>query len=226
MTPKRKRPEFFLPVDALDLGFTRDPSAWIGGYWDFDWAGLVIEDETPPLYRTRTDALAMAIREKRQALWPGHKREPYHGAVRHRDNTHWLPIVSVGDAGGNGAEKLAELAKDHDMHFIHAEKAALDTMANGLRKLVASGKLAVHKRCKHLIRQLSQGLWADREKTDFERTEEGHLDHLAALIYLVRHLPREHNPYPPFWGVDRQNTVIIPGTDGSTSRSTVKKMFG
>lgn len=222
----RKRPEFYFPCDALDLGFTRDPSAWIGGYWDFDWAGLVIEDETAPLYRTRTDALAMAIREKRQALWPGNIREPYRGAQRYKDGTYWNPHTSVGDAGGNGAEKLAELAKDFEMHFIHAEKAQLDTMANGLRKLVASGKLAVHKRCVHLIRQLGTGLWADTSKTDFERSPAGHLDHLAALIYLVRHLPRHLNPYPPYWGVDLQNVHVTAPPADSGPGSVVKKFFG
>lgn len=221
-----KRPEFYLPVDTVDLGFTRDPSAYLGGFWDYDAACLVIERESPSLYRHRTDALAMVVRELRQTLWPGNLREPYHGARRYKDNSYWDPIVAVGDAGGNGAELLAELAKEYDMHFVHAEKLTVEAMANGLGKLVRAGKLRIHRRCTNIIKQLSQGLWADKEtKVDFERTTEGHLDHLAALIYLVRHLPREHNPYPPHWGVDLANTIVHEGSV-NTSQNAVKKIFG
>jgi hypothetical protein len=84
----------------------------------------------------------------------------------------------------------------------------------------------VHRRCKHLLAQLANGLWADKGKTDFERTPHHHNDHLIALVYLVRMLAglRAFNPYPPFHGQDPAN-MIIPERRDSTGIQAVKSVF-
>lgn len=211
-TAELPRPLFFDAYDALDIGFTRDPSAWVGGYWDWSDARLVIEAETPPLFRTRSDALADAIREQRRLLWPVVKEgqriaPPSQEAKKSPCGTYWEPWLSVGDAGGQGAEKLAELAKE-GLHFIHAQKDDVESMVNALRRLVSQGKLYVHPRCSTLRKQLASGLWADTGKTDFARSEDGeHLDHLAALVYLVRHVDRQRCPIPAGYGIDTFNTA-------------------
>jgi hypothetical protein len=205
------RPLFYDAYDSLDIGFSRDPSAWIGGYWDWSNARLVIEAETPPLYRTRSDALAKEITEQRCALWPKRGPRPSGEARPHVREDYWEPHLSVGDGSGNGAEKLGELAAE-GLHFIHANKVDLEARVNSLRTLVAQGKLYVHRRCIHLRKQLSMGLWAGTQKVDYERTEEGHLDHLSALVDLVGHVDRQRRPVPVNWGVDTHNTVeVAPG---------------
>lgn len=220
-------PEFFIPVESLDIGFVRDPSGYLFGYWDWDRACLCIHDELPPLRRKRTDELAEEITAARVRWLPAARRAPYVGVEKHSSGTYWMPRLSVGDAGGNGAEKLAELRKDHDVNFAHVEKTDLESMANGLRKLVGSGKLRVHTRCVHLIAQLSTGLWADKGKTDLQRTEAHHNDHLVALIYLVAMLPtvRNLNPFPAHWGVDLANT-LVKEPRARTGGSVIKKVFG
>lgn len=201
------RPLFFDAYDGLDIGFTRDPSAWVGGYWDWSSARLVIEAETPPLYRTRADALAAAILEQRRLLWPCPGPRPSREAKKSPCGTYWLPWASVGDGSGNGAEKLVEL-QGEGLHFQHAEKPDLESRVNELRTLIAAGKLWVHPRCKNLREQLATGLWADKHaKNDFERTEKGHLDHLAALVDLVHAIDRNRRPVPNDWGVDMHNTA-------------------
>jgi hypothetical protein len=220
-------PEFFAYGDALDIGFTRDPSGYLLAYWDFKNARLDVHDELPPLYRKRTDELASGILALRKR-WVPTTRPPIHvNAARHSGGEHWLPLLSVGDAGGNGAEKLLELRKHHDMDFVHAKKTDLESMVNQLRVLIAAGKMRVNKRCKHLLKQLSGGLWADKGKSDFERTTTHHSDHLIALVYFVVMLAplRDFDPYPPGHGGDPGNT-IVPAKKDKTGMDAVKSILG
>lgn len=204
------RPRFFDAYDSLDIGFTRDPSAWLGGYWDWENGRLVIEAETPALFRKHGGELAEIIKERRRLLWPASLPNPSQEARLSPCGTYWLPYVSVGDAGGNGAERLAEIAKE-GVHFDYATKADLESMVNAVRRLISQGKLWVSKRCEVLQRQLATGLFADTSKSDFERDGASgeHLDHVAALMYLVRHINRQRCPIPPGWGRDNFNTVSL-----------------
>jgi hypothetical protein len=219
-------PEFFAYADALDIGFTRDPSGYIQAHWDFKEACLYVHAELPPMHRKRTDELAEAIKGCREQHVPASRPPPHVDAVRHASGGHWLPYLSVGDAGGNGAEKLAELAKHHDIHFVHAEKTDLESMVDELRVLIRQGKVKVHKRCKNLLAQLANGLWADKGKSDFERTPHHHNDHLIALVYLVRMLAglRAFNPYPLFHGKDPANMIVAERRD-STGIQAVKSVL-
>lgn len=194
------RPLFYDAYDALDVGGTRDPSAWIGGYWDWSDARLVIEDETPPLYQARPEAVAEAVKEKRRTLWPSSSKPPTPDAKRSPCGTYWLPYVSVGDGAGFGAEKLQDMSQE-GVDFAHAAKPNLESRVNAVRTLVAQGKLYVHPRCVNLRKQLAMGLWADTyTKADFERTQEGHLDHFAALVDLVHAIDRQRCPIPQDFG--------------------------
>jgi hypothetical protein len=230
---KDELPEFFAPLEALDLGFTKDPSGYLFAFWDFKEAALCIHDELPPMVRKRTDEQADAIRSVRKKWLPATRRHPYPEAKRYEDpkrpdDGHWVPYLSVGDAGGFGAEKLAELRKEEGIDFLHAKKTDLETMANGLRQLVRAGKLRVNKRCKHIITQLATGLWADKGKTDLEKSGAHHNDHLAALIYLVAMLDavRNFDPYPLNWGVDLANTITPERTRDGVAADVIKKVFG
>lgn len=216
------RPRLCDTYTSFDFGFTRHPSAGLFSFWDFEQAILVVEDETPPLYNTRTDKLSLVYREKCRELWPGTSPPPFLEAQRARPDVDaktgevrdpggfWLPYRAIGDKGGRGAETLVELAKVHGIEWTGAVKENdLEVMVNDLRRLVGAAKLAVHPRCKHLIHQLATGLWADKQKTDFAEDAKGHLDHLAALVYLVRAVDRQRNPYPLGFGTDPYSTVVL-----------------
>lgn len=216
------RPRLYDTYTSADFGFTRHPSAVLFAYWHFDLAALVVEDETPPLYRTRTDKLALAYREKCRGLWPYPGPRPFLEARPARPDIDsrtgevrdpggfWLPLLALGDKGGRGAEVLVELAKEHGLEWAGALKETdLEVMVNDLRRLVGAGKLIVHPRCTHLRKQLATGLWADKQKTDFAEDSTGHLDHLAALVYLVRAVDRQRNPVPVGYDADPYNDVVL-----------------
>lgn len=232
------RPRLCDTYSSFDFGFTRHPSAGLFAFWDYENARLVVEDETPPLYRTRTDKLALAYREKCRELWPLSGPPPFLEAVpappdvdvktsEVRDpGGFWLPYLAVGDKGGRGAEVLVELAKDHALHWAGAVKETdLEIMVNDLRRLVGAGKLVVHPRCTHLRKQLATGLWADKMKTDFAEDSTGHLDHLAALVYLVRAVDRQRNPYPLGFGADAQNQVVVHSGEAPQGRRALEEAF-
>jgi hypothetical protein len=239
LTREVERPRWADTYTFADFGFTRDPSAVLFGYWDFEGARLVVVDETPPLYRTRTDKLAVAYRERCLALWPLSGPPPYADArpakqppphangspVPPEEHAYWEPYSAGGDQGGRGEEVLTELAKEHNLAWRGANKVDLEIRVNEVRRMIAAGKLWVHPRCVHLRKQLSQGLWADKAKTDFERTSGGHLDHLAALVDLVSTLDRQHNPVPVGWGFDHTNMVTIH-SESSRSRNALDAAFG
>lgn len=239
LTQPAKRPQWAETYSFSDFGFTRDPSAVLFGYWDFPAARLVVEDETPPLYRTRTDKLADAYREKARALWPLNGPQPYADArpaprppprkdgtpVPQEEYAYWEPACAGGDQGGRGEEVLTELAKEHGLAWRGANKTDLEIRVNEVRRMVAAGKLLVHPRCVHLRKQLSQGLWADKAKTDFERTPDGHLDHLAALVDLVSILDRQRNPEPVGYGIDHTNMVTLQ-SEHSRGRNALDTAFG
>jgi hypothetical protein len=216
------RPRFYDTYTSYDFGFTRHPSAGLFAYWHFELACLVIEDETPPLHKTRTDTLALAYREKCRELWPvagprpfpeareaNPDRDPKTGEER-APGGFWLPYMAVGDKGGRGAETLTELAKEHGLEWVGAVKENdLEVMVNDTRRLVGAGKLLVHPRCKSLIYQLATGTWADTKRTDFAENSAGHLDFLAALVYLVRAVDRQRNPMPLGFGLNPCDDVMV-----------------
>jgi hypothetical protein len=223
---------------SADFGFTRHPSAVLFSEWHFDTGRLVVVDETPPLYRTRTDMLAKAYREKCRELWPSSGPRPFleaeqappdvdgkTGEVRDPGG-FWLPYMALGDKGGRGGEVLTELAKEHGLAWTGALKEGdLEVMVNDLRRMVGAGKLVVHPRCAHLLKQLATGLWADKQKTDFAEDSTGHLDHLAALVYLVRAVDRQRNPYPVGWGADPYNDVVVHSQSPRGSALVLEDVF-
>ena len=58
-------------------------------------------------------------------------------------------------------------------------------------------------------------------KTDFAEDSTGHLDHLAALVYLVRAVDRQRNPYPTGFGSDPYNQVVV---QSQTPRGSVRAL--
>jgi hypothetical protein len=62
-----------------------------------------------------------------------------------------------------------------------------------------------------LRRQLKVGNWKDEKHLDFERTEGlGHLDALAAGVYLSRVIDRSLNPIPRNHGFNLESQIINP----------------
>ncbi len=94
-----------------------------------------------------------------------------------------------------------------------------------LRVEVGARRFKVKEKCKHTIRQMKVGMWKDERHTDFERTEGlGHLDAIAASIYLNRSIDRKLNPIPAHHGMSKF-THHIPKSSGAKEDADLRRAF-
>jgi hypothetical protein len=95
-----------------------------------------------------------------------------------------MPIAL--DASGQTLIDLGSLG-------IHAALPQKDEFAAGIQLLnraFFNCEIIIHPDCEFLIKSLRGGLF-NRQRTDYERSRElGHLDAIAALIYLIRSIDR------------------------------------
>lgn len=169
-----QRPDYFHPYVGIDLGF-QDKTAAIFGYWDFEKATLVIEDEVVLSNRTSRE-IADACLVKEGHLW---------GSLK--------PYLRIGD---NELQQLHDLAQLHSYPVSATQKHDKLAYINRLSLRFQSDRIKIHKRCENLRYQLRVGLW-NRQKTGFERGEKtGHLDCIDALIYLSRNVNETSSPFP------------------------------
>ncbi len=182
-----ERPPFFDAYVAMDVGFV-DHTAVLFGYWDFNNAVLVIEDELI-LDRITTDRLAQGIKAKEERLW-GHKP----------------PFMRISDVD---PIVIADLISSHGLVFTQTQKDNKEAAVNALRVMVANRQIYVNPRCENLIAQLGFAIW-NKHRSSFERSaDHGHYDTVDALIYLVRNISRNKNPHPhKYEGIGGPNWVL------------------
>lgn len=175
-----ERPPFFDAYVGFDLGW-RDGMAAVFGYWDYRKAKLVIEDEYlcfPQRERKTADQIAPDILAIEAGLW-GRKR----------------PHLRVAD---NDMLMINEL-RARGLVFVPTAKDDKEFQVNAVRELIKRDKIIVSPKCKRLISQLSSTTW-NKQRTQFDRNSEGHGDLLDALIYMVRNIMRNKDPYPANYG--------------------------
>lgn len=189
---------FWHQYSSMDIGATKDDwQAVIFAHYNFQEARLYVEDELidDKMPRWTTEELARRIVAKETSLW---------GKV---------PSIHKRVADNNDLELLVDLSAKHSLPFYPTSKDGLYAMNNNLRMWVNSGRIAISPKCKFLKLCLERGVWKDREwiGREFMRsTSLGHLDPLAALIYLVRNVDEATNPVPWDYGIDRRDTQVSP----------------
>jgi hypothetical protein len=188
-----ERPEYFAWYAGADFGF-KDHTGILFGVVDFMRRELVIIDEIWVRAANSKDIADKAIAKERELF--GDK----------------VPYKRVADA---------PLQQIHDLQTLHgyavtpAMKDDKYAAINSLRVAFNENRVKIAKNCKHLRFQLKVGMWNDR-KTDFERGEGiGHLDLLAALIYLHRAIDWHFNPYPLYAPGIQQSTHWINEKDNN-----------
>lgn len=175
------RPAFFDAYDAMDVGF-KDLTVILFGFYDFHNGVLAIEDEL--IYeghKVKASIIGPEILEKEKKLWKntitGEVQKPY---KRISDNN----LIFLNDLG------------DYNCYFSATEKHNKDSFVNKMRTWIASGKIKINPRCKTLISHMQHATW-NKERTDFKQSaDKGHYDAVAALMYLVRNIDENRNPYP------------------------------
>ena len=169
------RPPHYDTYVSFDPGF-RDGAGALFGYWDFVKASLVIEDEVL-LHKKDSGIQMAAIRAKEKQLWGDGQ-----------------PYKRVSD---NQLQLIADFNRIHGMHFVPTAKDDKEAALNAVDILIRQRKLIINPRCRQLIHQMHTTVW-NKAHTSYERDNAGnHGDLLDALVYLVRNVDRNKNPYPP-----------------------------
>ena len=172
-----KRPEFYDSYVSMDVGF-EDLTFLLLGYWDYTNDRLVIEDEIVLQGATevRTDYIASYTKNMELDLWG--EKSPY---LRVSDQN---PIL------------LNDLSGSYGINFQVTDKDEKEAAINEVRLLITQDKLRIHPRCTSLLAHCKYGVW-DKRRKKFQRTRAyGHFDGVDSLVYMVRNLRKEKNPYP------------------------------
>jgi hypothetical protein len=207
-------PQRYDAYDAMDIGAV-DLTGVLFAYLDFRNAKLIIEDEilmNLAAADKNTKVLADAIKEKERTLWI------------HPEFKTVIPVYSrISD---DDLVTINDLDRLHNLKFTPTRKDGLDGAVNELRIRLNAGQIIINPRCKNLIYQLKTATW-NKARSTFERSEEaGHYDLVAAIIYLVRNVQWEKNPYPLLYNMPGVFDVYNSGKLVlSQSAETVKQLF-
>lgn len=224
-----ERPSHFLPAVIGDGGFV-DLAGYLFGYYDFERAAYVIEDELV-FRRTRSDEQDRNIAAREVERW---------GRVDvERRRVDAPPQVR---ADMNRPEWGREWSADEDVqppHWLGVTKprrrnqGSMEAGVNRVRKLLNEGRIFIHPRCQTLISHALGARW-DQSRSSFVRVkdEDGeplhHYDLAAALVYFVRDVNDYDNPIP-----ELPNGVGLPThlirkhlLKGSKKDDAVRGLFG
>jgi hypothetical protein len=178
-----RRPQMFDVYHAMDLGI-KDLTAVVLAYYDFKEGKLVIEDEVSFNGRNVTStSIGAGIKAKHDALFfntiSGQVKDVYRQIC---DNNE--PIA------------INELNIRFNFKFVPTRKDDKDAAINDLRIKLQERKIIINPRCKQLIYHLKNALWDKNRKQYVRSSNAGHFDFVDAMIYLVRNIEWNRNPYP------------------------------
>lgn len=178
ITLEWRLPPYYDCYVAADFGL-KDLTAVLFAYYDFRTAKVVIEDELI-INRPedlRLDNIAEAIFAKEVELWQD--KEP---KMRIADAN---PLV------------INDLYLQHNLNMIQSPKDDFDGGISNMRMMLSNGRVVIHPRCTNLLFHIQNATWKNDKKKDFDRSPDaGHYDAVAALMYLLRNINYNHNPYP------------------------------
>jgi len=185
---------------SLDIGF-RDLSVALFGWWDYENAKLIIEDEIVLAgSEATTDNIAKRITDKEYELW---KHTVVHKRICDTD-----------------PRLIEDLKKISNLHFRPTKKDNKEAQVNQANIMIARNQIIIHPRCKTLILHMRYGIWNDA-RTQFARTKAlGHCDAVDALLYMIRNVDRGNNPiteqplsYGQIWHGESNDKIVSDGVN-------------
>jgi hypothetical protein len=207
-----RRPQFFDAYVGGDSG-ADDNTVILFSYWDFANDCIVFEDELV-LNSQTTKVIADRAKEKEKENWGTEEcfceLQPNPVGPKICMKHGLQPASRVYDAD---KQILIDISTEHRYVVTLPEKSDRMAAIRYFRLQVQQGKVKVKKKCRVLRRQLKVGQWANEKHLDFARSEDmelKHLDAIAAAVYLVRSVNRNHNPYPLYGSDVNQYTHMIP----------------
>lgn len=210
---------------AMDPGM-RDKLGIVWGYWDFERAKLVIQRSYAERNVTTTPVADLLKRTERE-LWMGKGPANDKGAVKLDSLTYWNgrqlmpnPYLRVSDTE---LRLIGDLVMEHGIAIAPTPKDDAEAQLYALRNAFLANKIEVWADSGPLALQLKRGMWNDK-RTDWERSDEdGHLDCIAALIYLFRNVVRTANPFPPAVPKGGPDSIFwMPGRRGGGQTDTAR----
>lgn len=182
-------------------------NAFVFGYYDFLNNMIVIEDELALKGQDVTiPMMANHVKVKENALWKKEK-----------------PTMRVCD---NNLQIIIEFNLTHSLPFTATEKHDKPSAIAKIRNVVIEKRIRIHPRCVHLISHLKNATW-NKQRTDFKKTKDHHYDMLDALIYLVRNIDFNSNPYPAGWTnqLGMMQSPKAKNQELTSFQKTIKSMF-
>lgn len=186
---------------SLDIGW-RDGMGVLFAYWDYKRAILVIQDQLL-LFKKTAQQTAYAIKTKELQLWGADK-----------------PFLRISD---NNLQTISDI-NSHGLTFIPTRKDDKQLQVNNLREWVRGYKIWIKPKCRRLLSQLGSTVW-NKQRTSYERNSEGHGDLLDALVYLVRNVRRDRNPYPGNYGMPTGFDWVLPDQSSTSSTTKFQKLM-
>jgi hypothetical protein len=208
-----EKPKSLNAYVAMDLG-VKDLSAVVFGYYDFLAGKLIIEDELEiDGKKMNTDYLGKNIKRIESELW---------GELI--DNLFMEEPKRVCDIN----EQIAriDLYRLYNLKFTSSPKDDKEAGINMLRVLIQNEKIIINPKCKRLIFHLENAVW-NKSRSSFERSSvAGHYDFVDAMVYLIRAVKWNKNPYKNDGSVPNANTMFSHRMQTEKSDvKIIKKMF-
>jgi PBSX family phage terminase large subunit len=143
----------------------------------------------------------------------------------------YKPYLRVMD--NNNKILINDLNVEHGLEFVPTAKDNKEAQINKLRMMLKQGRLMIDKKCKTLIYHLEVARWA-KNKKDFQRLKGDrsrgmkphHCDAVDALVYLVRNVYMEKNPYPDDFFELKGEGVHLPQSFHSKDTKAAEIMYG
>jgi|GEM_PF-907598 len=193
-----KKPAYYDSYVAMDLG-GRDSTAVLFGYYDFKKDKIIIDDEiVVPGRKLKLPDLVNDIIKKEEELF-----------TNPVTNEFMAPYKRVSDINYIVTDEIRRMTNNRLM-FDAPRKDDKMAAVNNLRVLLASEKIIINPKCETLIRHLENVKWDTGSKsTNFARSpDDSHYDSCDALIYMVRSINFNKNPYPPGYGYDQRDLFV------------------
>lgn len=175
-----------------------------------------------------TKDIADGIKRKEKLLFScpltGDIKKPY---IRIMDNNN--PIL------------INDMISEHGLHFIATAKDSKELQINKVRMMLSQGQILIHPRCVNLIYHIKTAKWLrvingpnagqikgfQRVKaTSDNKYKAHHCDALDALIYLVRNIDMNKNPYPDnYFDMKGDSVFFPPGSRGGSNQELKDLLF-
>jgi hypothetical protein len=216
------RPEFFDGMTVLDPGGA-DPHGVLLGYWHFQLAKWVIEDELLLVNGENSEDLSEAIKAKEKEHWgttlwdgtlhafersnatlweavPEWMRDKWDQEAPRQPRSRWM----------DGANQILcrNLYELHKMAFIPTAKDNKQAQVNNLRVMLKREEVLLHPRCIHTDRHFRTTTWANYRRETYARRANEHGDLVDCAVYGARNLDRQRNPTPKALGGPRALTAV------------------